>query len=335
MTPSRLPTDDIEELTRAFMAAWADVYGGGMFRAPEATPDDLPLNRLLTALEEATRTPRPTSEGEGTGAIPAPPELSPQLIATFASAARIGQLIAHHTVSYLGTFGRLGITPDGVSHFLRAERAVIADIDLAARQPVPSSGRLHHLARRLAVDPRTEGAPERYALALEEGRPVVRQYALPRGVRSALADPEETIRQYTLPAEIVLRELLDPGFDHRRLAARTERLFGRPVTTADGTAAGRVVEYEISGERVRVWVHGRELAGVDGADCQRVLLHFCRQPDRRMEGPQLVTAWGRGNPSRGAASLIAALAAAGCGDWFTCGPYGWADGVVVRPRVAR
>ncbi len=338
MPPSHPPSVDIEALTRALMAARADVYGGGMFCPPETTPDDLPVHRLLTALEEATGTPRPTSEGEGAGSITAPPELSPELIETFVSAARIGEFVVHNIASYLCTFDRLRVTPDGVNHFLRAERAVIADIDLAARQPVPSSGRLHQLALRLTVDPRTASDPERYTLALVDDRPVVRRYALPRGERPALATPEESIRQYTLPAEIVLRELLSPRFDHRRLAARTERLFGRPVTAADGTAAvldaNRLVEYEIAGERVRVWVVGREVAGVDCVDCQRVLLYFCRYPTRRVDGPALKVACGARNPSRGVKDLMKALRAAGAGDWFAQRPYRWEDGVVVRPRVA-
>lgn len=200
--------------------------------APAPAATDPPDPRVVELVDRLVRE-------AGGGVVRTVPRLVEQVGRLARDAEEHVVRVARVVRGYHAHLGRLGVPLDGVAAYVRAERAVLADLYRAVREPVPSPARVRSLVVRYAVDARRPADPPLERFTWRGPRDAVELGERPPGLlRSGVL---AAYRPVPHPFAGTLLLAAEPRLQARAIVGLIEGLFGGPIPAEEGESpAGSV-----------------------------------------------------------------------------------------------
>jgi len=272
--------------------------------------------------------------------------VTPAQVALIARYVRLGEdyadVLGVYLTGYVRQFERLAVLPADVHDYLLWEQRVLGSLYAAAREPVVSRSRIQDLALRLAVDPRRtpEGHRSQYVVDCDGEGVTIGKYP-GNETYSGLFPPADQWSVHPVFVVKLLRLVYgQEGIHPQELVDFVEAVFHgapREGLTIEGAVTARLT-YSLGEDRVRLWVMGQEVKGIDGRYEQIFLRLMCPEPTISCTGPQMKT-WAPGlkNPSSAAKKIRTAMKAISpeASHFLQTNPFRWADGIVPMPAGIR
>jgi hypothetical protein len=318
-------TTTLDDLTRAIIDDYVALYRpAGWGTLPPPPP--------VAAGPEGSA---PGPAGPGVGQPAAVDPRAEQFVAEIVREGRQrGAEIGHFLTGYRRHLSALGVGPDRVREYLEIERRVLGSLYFAVGKPVPSPTTVRALAVRYAADARRAIDPAemiRFECRRREDGWEIGEYPPYSPVARSLPPPAG-FRPVAHPfAELLLEFAFADPPDAAQIVGLVESIYRRAPGPSDTLeAAPERLTFAIDAGRLRLWVDGAEVDGIDGLYEQALLQYLCVNPTARLAGrrlqeqvPELKNASAAAKKVQQAMGRARPEAAA----WLLTAPIRWADGI--------